>query len=204
MKSIAVLVALVFAAVSNGSMAAEPILPVVPIIIMDTSMGILEIELNPEKAPETVNNFLGDIRAHFYDGTVFHRVTKQPAIIQGGIFTTELISKKPRAPIKNEAENGLKNERGTLAMARAPGVNSANAEFYINTDSNPGLDHVNAMPVNFGYCVFGKVIQGMDVVDKIQSVKTATLRAKVHGEDAALEMAPVNAVLINSIKEKTQ
>jgi len=138
---------------------------------LETSMGNIVIELNEQAAPVTVKNFLGYVEEGFYDGTIFHRVIPD-FMIQGGGFTTEMEQKETREPIINEAANGLKNERGTIAMARQNDPDSATCQFFINHRDNGPLDYVeNIRP---GYTVFGKVIEGMDVVDAIASVVTTT------------------------------
>ena len=146
-----------------------------PKILMKTSKGDIIIELFPQKAPVTVENFLRYVDDGFYDGTIFHRVIKG-FMIQGGGYTTELHRKSTRPPIKNEATNGLSNKRGTIAMARTMEINSATAQFFINLVDNTFLDHRDNTPEGYGYCVFGRVIQGMDVVDAIAEVKTMTRR----------------------------
>ena len=138
-------------------------------VLLKTSMGDITLELYPDKAPKSVENFLGYVGNGFYDGTVFHRVIAG-FMIQGGGFTADLRQKKTRAPVVNESKNGLSNLRGTLAMARTADPNSATAQFFINTVDNPRLDY--AGDANPGYCVFGKVVSGMDVVDKIRTVAT--------------------------------
>jgi cyclophilin family peptidyl-prolyl cis-trans isomerase len=134
-------------------------------------MGDIEAELYPDKAPETVKNFLAYAESGHYNGTVFHRVIKG-FMIQGGGMTADLQQKPTKAPVKNEAGNGLKNEVGTLAMARTNVVDSATSQFFINVKSNDFLDHKSETPQGFGYAVFGKVIGGMDVVTKIENVST--------------------------------
>lgn len=138
-------------------------------VVLTTSMGEITLELYTDKAPKSVENFLGYVNSGFYSGTVFHRVISG-FMIQGGGFTADLRQKKTRAPVVNESKNGLSNLRGTLAMARTADPNSATAQFFINTVDNPRLDY--AGDANPGYCVFGKVIAGMDVVDKIRTVAT--------------------------------
>ncbi len=138
---------------------------------LETSMGSIVIELNEQAAPVTVKNFLGYVEEGFYDGTIFHRVIPD-FMIQGGGFTVEMVQKQTHDPIINEANNGLKNERGTIAMARTSDPNSATCQFFINHRDNGPLNYVEN--VNPGYAVFGKVIEGMDVVDAIASVKTTT------------------------------
>lgn len=144
-----------------------------PKVLMKTSKGDITIELYPEKAPITVQNFLSYVDDGFYNSTIFHRVIKE-FMIQGGGLTPDFNEKPARAPIKNEAANGLKNKRGTIAMARMPEPHSASCQFFINHVDNPRLDYTESTEEGFGYCVFGKVIEGMDVVDAIASVKTMT------------------------------
>jgi len=144
-----------------------------PKVLMKTTMGDITIELYPDKAPITVRNFLSYVDTKFYDGTIFHRVMKG-FMIQGGGLTEDFRNKAAKPPIKNEAINGLKNKRGTIAMGRLPEIHSATCQFYINHVDNPGLDHVDNTPDGFGYAVFGKVIKGMDVVDAIASTKIMT------------------------------
>jgi len=145
-----------------------------PVVQFETSMGIFKVELYPDKAPITVKNFLAYVREGYYDGLVFHRVIKD-FMIQGGGFDKGMKEKGTKnPPIKNEADNGLKNERGTIAMARTSVVDSATAQFFINTVNNGFLDHRSKTPQGYGYAVFGKVIEGMDVVDKIRAVPTGS------------------------------
>ena len=144
-----------------------------PVVLMETSLGTITIELYQDKAPKSVENFLAYVNSGFYDGTVFHRVISS-FMIQGGGMTADLNRKATRGPIENEATNGLKNTRGTLAMARTADVNSATAQFFINPVDNAFLDHKSTNPSEFGYAVFGAVTEGMDVVDKIRSVPTGT------------------------------
>lgn len=161
-----------------------------PIVVMKTSMGTVKIELYEEKAPITVKNFLTYADDKFFDETIFHRIIPN-FMIQGGGFNAKGTEKKEtRAPIKNEASNGESNVRGTIAMARTNDPNSATAQFFINVKDNDGL---NRSPNNAGYAVFGRVIEGMDVVDKIKAVKTASNGSK--GDDW-----PVEDVKIESIR----
>jgi len=136
---------------------------------LDTSLGKIVVELDEAKAPVSVKNFLEYVDAKFYDGTIFHRVIAG-FMIQGGGFTPQFSKKDTRAPIKNEASNGLKNNRGTISMARTSHPDSATAQFFINTVDNKGLDRPR--PDGHGYAVFGKVVSGLDVVDKIRATKT--------------------------------
>ena len=143
-----------------------------PVVLLETSAGNIKIALDPDKAPVSVKNFLAYVKEGHYDGLIFHRVIRD-FMIQGGGFTKEMRERRPaHPPIKNEAGNGLKNERGTVAMARTGVVDSATAQFFINVVSNDFLNHVDDTPRGYGYAVFGKVIEGMDVVDKIRAVPT--------------------------------
>ncbi len=143
-------------------------------IVLTTTYGDIEIELNHEKAPLTAANFERYVKEGHYDGTIFHRVIKG-FMIQGGGMTAELEPKPTHEPIKNEADNGLGNERGTIAMARTPNPHSATAQFFINTVDNDFLNFTRPDMMGWGYCVFGRVVKGMDVVDKIESVKTGSV-----------------------------
>ena len=138
---------------------------------METSMGTITLELDDAKAPETVANFVQYAKDGHYDGTIFHRVI-DGFMVQGGGFTKDMNQKETREPIRNEAMNGLKNLRGTIAMARTMVVDSATSQFFINLVDNSFLDFQNPTPQGFGYAVFGKVVDGMDVVDQIAKVKT--------------------------------
>jgi cyclophilin family peptidyl-prolyl cis-trans isomerase len=160
-------------------------------VLMKTSKGDITIELNAAKAPVTVKNFLSYVKDGFYNGTIFHRVISG-FMIQGGGVTAEMHEKNAKASIKNEAGNGLKNLRGTIAMARTMDVDSATCQFFINHKDNAFLDHKNDTPDGFGYCVFGKVVAGMDVVDAIAKVKTGTK----HG----MENIPLETVTILSVE----
>ena len=138
---------------------------------IETTMGTITVELDGEKSPETVRNFVEYAESGHYDGTIFHRVI-DGFMIQGGGFTKEMNQKPTRAPIRNEAVNGLKNSRGTIAMARTMVVDSATSQFFINLVDNDFLDFTSPTPQGFGYAVFGRVTDGMDVVDAIAKVKT--------------------------------
>jgi len=157
-------------------------------VTMSTSLGEVEIELDAAKAPRTVENFLAYVDAGFYDGTVFHRVIPG-FMVQGGGFTPDLRQKATRAPIKNEADNGLKNARGTLAMARTMVVDSATAQFFINVADNDFLNHGGR---DFGYAVFGRVVAGMDVVDRMAAVP--------RGNRGGMQDVPQTPVEIRSIR----
>ncbi|PAT43516.1 peptidylprolyl isomerase [Vandammella animalimorsus] len=141
-----------------------------PRVKLSTSMGDIVVALEPQKAPKTVENFLQYVQDKHYDGTIFHRVI-DGFMIQGGGFSADMVQKPTRAPIVLEADNGLKNEHGTIAMARTMVPNSATSQFFINVNNNVPL---NATPGNPGYAVFGKVVEGMDVVDKIKAVSTTS------------------------------
>src|ERR1035437_5718066 len=142
-----------------------------PQVMLETSMGTIKIELFKEKAPITVRNFLSYAKEGHYDGLIFHRVIKD-FMLQGGGMNENMEVKKPKFAIKNEATNGLLNKRGTLAMARTSVVDSATCQFFINTVDNAFLDHKGKHQDHFGYCVFGQVLDGLDVVDQIRGVKT--------------------------------
>lgn len=144
-----------------------------PKVVLETSMGDITLELYPDKAPATVKNFLTYADEKFYDGTVFHRVISG-FMIQGGGMTPDMNEKPTHSPILNEADNGLKNDRGTIAMARTNDPNSATAQFFINAKDNTFLNFRSKTIEGYGYCVFGKVIKGLDVVDAIEKTPTAT------------------------------
>jgi cyclophilin family peptidyl-prolyl cis-trans isomerase len=185
---------LAIGAIEVGCTMAEdgkPENPNDPVVLMSTSAGDVKIELFKDKAPATVANFLSYVNDKFYDGTVFHRVIPR-FMIQGGGFTPDMKQKPTKASIKNEAGNGLKNQFGTLAMARTSDVNSATAQFFINTKDNDFLDHKDDSIQGFGYCVFGKVIEGSKVVQKIEAVETDT--------KGMYEDVPVEPVVIRSIR----
>jgi cyclophilin family peptidyl-prolyl cis-trans isomerase len=163
-----------------------------PIVVMETNMGTITIELYEDKAPITVKNFLQYVDDKHYDGTIFHRVI-DGFMIQGGGYEPGMKERKTRPPIKNESANGLSNLRGTIAMARTPDPDSATAQFFINVKDNTFLDRANAQD-KVGYCVFGRVIEGMDVVDKIKAVKTT--RRGPHND------VPEKDVIILSVRRK--
>ena len=164
-----------------------------PVVIIDSNLGEFEVELNEEKAPISVKNFLSYVDEKFYDGTIFHRVINN-FMIQGGGFQEGMKEKKTRAPIKNEAANGLKNEVGTIAMARTSEPDSATAQFYINVNDNTSLDHQNPSPMGIGYAVFGKVTTGMHVLNRIKLVKTGSI--------GSFSDVPMDSVIIKSIRRK--
>ena len=161
--------------VERTSAAATDATPAAPNpkVLLHTSQGDITVELYSDKAPKTVDNFLQYVKEGFYDGTLFHRVIPN-FMVQGGGWTKDLQRKRAHAPIRNEANNGLSNLHGTLAMARTSDPHSAAAEFFINVVDNKRLDYVGdaSGPVSWGYCVFGKVIDGIDTVDKIKAVET--------------------------------
>ena len=142
-----------------------------PVVVLETSKGIIEVELNEAKAPISSKNFLDYVDSHFFDGLIFHRVIDN-FMIQGGGFTADMAQKSGKPPIENEAGNGLTNDKYTLAMARTSVVNSATSQFFINTKDNAFLNHKDNTPQGFGYAVFGKVVKGQEVVDAIGKVKT--------------------------------
>ena len=161
-------------------------------IKLHTNFGVIALELDAEKAPETVKNFLTYAEAGHYDNTIFHRVI-DGFMIQGGGFGPGMKEKKTRSPIKNEADNGLKNERYTIAMARTSDPHSASAQFFINVADNAFLDFKMPSGNGWGYCVFGKVVEGSEVVDKIKGVKTgnAGFHQDVPKEDVIIDRAEV-------------
>ena len=161
-------------------------------IKLNTNMGAITLELDHDKAPKTAANFEQYVRDGFYDGTIFHRVIKN-FMIQGGGFEAGMKQKATRDPIENEADNGLSNDNGTVAMARTNDPHSASAQFFINVKDNAFLNHSSPTPQGWGYCVFGKVIDGMDVVDKIKAVATgsAGMHQDVPVEDVVIESAEI-------------
>jgi cyclophilin family peptidyl-prolyl cis-trans isomerase len=163
-----------------------------PVVMLTTSLGVIELELDTEKAPVSVANFLAYVDKGHFDGTIFHRVIPD-FMIQGGGFATDFSQKPTLPPIKNEAENGLLNARGTVAMARTNVVDSATAQFFINLKDNAFLNHSGPGPA-FGYAVFGRVTKGMDVVDKIAAVPT--------GSKGGHQDVPKTDVVITSAKRK--
>lgn len=195
MKRIALLAVLTVFSVTSFADVAETAKPEkkpteFTIARIVTSKGDIWIELNAEKAPITVKNFEAYVKDGFYNDTIFHRVMKG-FMIQGGGMTANMQKKPTKAPIKNEASNGLKNKRGTIAMARTNVPDSATSQFFINHKDNPALDFRDPSPRGIGYAVFGKVVKGMDVVDAIAEVKTT--RKGMHGN------VPVEPVTIKSI-----
>jgi cyclophilin family peptidyl-prolyl cis-trans isomerase len=163
-----------------------------PVVTLTTTLGVIEVELDTSRAPISSENFLKYVDDGHFDGTIFHRVIPD-FMIQGGGFGTDFVQKPTRAAIKNEAENGLRNDRGTIAMARTNVVDSATAQFFINLKDNAFLNHAGA-GAKFGYAVFGRVVSGMDVVDKIAAVPTGTKGP--HSD------VPKTPVVIQSAKRK--
>ncbi len=159
---------------------------------LNTTMGAITLELDQDKAPITVENFLNYTRSDFYTGTIFHRVING-FMIQGGGLTADMQDKPTNPSIKNEADNGLKNKRGSIAMARTPDPHSASSQFFINVNDNDFLDFKAQTPQGWGYCVFGEVIEGMDVVDKIKGVTTTSR--------AGHQDVPVDTIVIESVEE---
>lgn len=183
-------VALVLASVAWAGMAAGADGSKNPMVLIQTSLGDITVELDEAKAPISSKNFLEYVESKHYDGTIFHRVIKG-FMIQGGGFDQNMKQKPTKAPIKNEAGNGLKNLKGTLAMARTNVVDSATAQFFINAVDNAFLDHKNEAPTGFGYAVFGKVVKGIDVVEKIEKVATTSR--------SGMGDVPVEPVVIKSM-----
>ena len=188
--AVSTLAILAFTALSSCSAASETDKEKDPVVILTTSLGAIKIELDSAKAPISTENFLGYVDDGHYDGTVFHRVIPD-FMIQGGGMNADMDQKSTKSPIKNEAENGLENDRGTVAMARTNAVDSATSQFFINLKNNDSLNHG---PRSYGYAVFGRVIEGMDVVDKIAAVPTGQHGA--HGD------VPKQAVVIESAKRE--
>jgi cyclophilin family peptidyl-prolyl cis-trans isomerase len=162
-----------------------------PVVVVSTSLGDITLELFKDRAPVSVENFLQYVTEGFYPDTVFHRV-KKGFMIQGGGYTASLVEKPARPPIQNEATNGLRNARGTLGMARRAALRSATSQFYINLVDNRMLDHTGYTPDEFGYAVFGRVLSGMEVVDRIANVPTQTT--------ADMEDVPVDPVIIKTVR----
>jgi len=159
-------------------------------ILMTTTVGPMTLELDADNAPKTVENFLSYVSNGFYDGTIFHRVINN-FMVQGGGFTADMEQKATQAPIENEANNGLKNARGTIAMARTQDPHSATAQFFINVQDNDFLNHTGENMQGWGYAVFGKVTEGEDVLDKIRCVQT--------GSQAGHQDVPVEPIIIESV-----
>ncbi|MGA2778973.1 MAG: peptidylprolyl isomerase [Steroidobacteraceae bacterium] len=161
-------------------------------IRFETTLGDFTVELFEKEAPGTIENFLKYVDGEYFDGTIFHRVIAG-FMIQGGGFTEDMTQKKTQAPIKNEADNGLKNERGTLSMARTNDINSATSQFFVNLKDNEFLDHQRG---NFGYAVFARVTEGMEVIDKIAAVET--------GRRRGFDDVPVEPVIMTRVRRITE
>ncbi|HEY2678571.1 MAG TPA: peptidylprolyl isomerase [Steroidobacteraceae bacterium] len=160
-------------------------------IRFETTLGDFTIELFEKEAPESVANFTAYIEDQFFDGTIFHRIVPG-FVIQGGGFTEDMTQKRTKPPVKNEADNGMKNKRGTLSMARTSDINSATSQFFVNLKDNDFLDHSRG---NFGYAVFARVTEGMDVIDKIAAVET--------GRKRGFDDVPVAPVIMKSVRRTT-
>lgn len=163
------------------------------IVEFETTQGNFTLELYPEKAPKTVENFLSYVKDGFYENTIFHRVINR-FMIQGGGFSRDMTEKPTRAPIVNESNNGLENQTGTIAMARTPDPNSATAQFFINTADNQFLNYTSPDPSAVGYCVFGKVVSGMDVIHKIGVMPTTSV--------SGFSDVPIRPIVIKRVKLK--
>ena len=168
-----------------------------PRVRVETTLGNFELLLNPDKAPKTVANFLGYVNSGFYDDTTFHRVI-DGFMIQGGGFTADYERKTTNPPVINEADNGMKNLRGTIAMARTMDPHSATAQFFINVKDNGFLDYTSKSPRGWGYAVFGQVVKGMDTVDKIRKVKTGP--GGVFPSDVPQEMVVIKRMSVGNAK----
>jgi len=182
---LALVVALLQAPAQEAPPTLQPSHPDNPIVVLETSLGDVVIELRRDRAPASVDNFLAYARSGFYDGTIFHRVIRG-FMVQGGSLTPDLVAKPTRPPVRNEATNGLRNLRGTVAMARSAAVRSATAGFFINVEDNSQLNHKGLLPSDYGYAVFGRVLSGMDVVDRIAGMKVRRV-----GEHEAVPFEPI-------------
>jgi cyclophilin family peptidyl-prolyl cis-trans isomerase len=188
MSTSALIFVLVFGIVGSAAAQGGPKPePSAPRVALETSKGRIVLELYPDKAPKTVANFLQYVKSGHYNGVVFHRVI-DGFMIQTGGFTADMTQKPTKPPIPNEADNGLSNDRGSIAMARTSDPNSASAQFFINTVNNASLNHRSKTPQGWGYTVFGKVVEGMDVVDQISKVRT--------GVKSGMQDVPVEPVVI--------
>jgi cyclophilin family peptidyl-prolyl cis-trans isomerase len=166
--------------------------PDTPLVRLETDKGAITLELNRAAAPKTVDNFLKYVENGFFSGTIFHRVIKG-FMIQGGGLTADMANKKPLSPIENEADNGLSNLRGTIAMARTQDPHSATAQFFINTKDNVPLNHTGKTERGWGYCVFGKVVDGMSVVDAIENAATGF---KAGHQDVPVETISIKKAIL--------
>lgn len=162
-------------------------------VILQTNFGNITIELDKQHAAKTAENFLNHAKAGYYDDTIFHRVI-DGFMVQGGGFNAKMQEKSKQTPIQNEADNGLANQRGTIAMARTSDPHSASTQFFINVSDNTFLNHRAKSPDGWGYCVFGKVVDGMDVIDKIKKVKTTT---RAGHQDVPVDNVVIEKVVVN-------
>jgi peptidyl-prolyl cis-trans isomerase B (cyclophilin B) len=192
MKGIVTSIVCLFAFAAPAAAAANPR------VLLETTKGKIVVELYADKAPKTVKNFLGYVKAGHYNGTIFHRVIPG-FMVQGGGFAADMTEKPTRPPIKNEADNGLLNQRGTLAMARAPDPDSASSQFFINVVNNGSLNFRSKTPEGWGYAVFGKVVDGMDVVDAIVKVRTTS---KGPNHDVPVEPVVIRKASVLPASEK--
>jgi cyclophilin family peptidyl-prolyl cis-trans isomerase len=180
------------ASAEKPSSAKSPSNPEQPLVLIETSVGKITLRLDSQRAPLTVDNFLSYVGAGHYDRTIIHQVYKGQGILGGG-YGENLLEKSARTPIRNEASNGLKNRRGAIAMVRLPdGIDSATCQFFINVADNPALDYRDRTPAGYGYCVFGEVVEGMDVVDRIND-------APVH-DTPDFERTPVEPIVVKSMR----
>jgi len=182
---------ILIALLGSTALISQPALAANPLLTVETNRGNFIVELYPEKAPKTVANFMQYVNSGFYKDTIFHRVINR-FMIQGGGFTANMVEKETRAPVVNEAGNGLLNEVGTLAMARTSDPNSATAQFFINLENNQFLNYQSPDPELIGYCVFGRVLKGMDVVREIASTPT--------GFSGPYSDVPKSPIVIQQIK----
>ena len=187
------LVLAVLPAFLQSQAPSKPIDPSNPIVVLETTLGDIVIELRQDRAPVSVQNFLQYAKSGHYDGTIFHRVIAG-FMVQAGGYTPDLQEKPTRPPIRNEATNGLRHLRGTVGMARSAAIRSAAAEFFINVEDNSQLNHRGILPSDYGYAVFGRVLEGMDVVDKI-----AAVAVRPQGEH---ETVPVVPVVIKQVRPR--
>ncbi|MCE2484611.1 MAG: peptidyl-prolyl cis-trans isomerase [Desulfurellaceae bacterium] len=197
MRSVACIIALTGALLISLPACSEADPPDGPVVVLSTSMGEIKIGLYEEEAPETVKNFLDYVNDGFYDNTIFHRVIPN-FMVQGGGFSPDMRQKDTKRPIRNEADNGLQNDEGTVAMARTNATHSATSQFFINVTRNSFLDHQSQ--ANFGYCVFGRVIEGLDVVKQMEGVQTGR-----HGmyDDVPLEPIVIQSARVVAAVEPT-
>ncbi len=161
-------------------------------VVIDTSMGSMTVELWPDKAPKTVKNFMKYVDSGYYDGLVFHRII-QGFMIQGGGFDLRMVKKETMDPVENEARSDTPNDRGTISMARTPGPHTATSQFFINHKDNPALNHTAKTDQGYGYCVFGKLVDGLEVLDSIAAVETGVM--------GPYRDIPVKPVVINKIRK---